>query len=76
MQMTHNVPISAAEAELLASLLRPRLALLTELLEAQVQHCHPGDASWASTAEALDLASGLLRKVATARLATRTVIKA
>jgi len=71
-----NVCIDAAEADLLASLLRPRLALLSELLEAQVQHCPPGDASWASTAEAIDLASGLLRKVASARLATRTVITA
>ena len=71
-----NVCIDAAEAELLASLLRPRLALLSELLEAQVQLCPPDDASWASTAEAIDLASGLLSKVASARLATRTVITA
>lgn len=76
MQPVHNVCISAAEADLLVSVLRPRLVLLTELLEAQVQHCPEGDSSWASTAEALDLASGLLRKVAAARLANRTLIKA
>jgi hypothetical protein len=61
--------ITAEEADLLADLLKPRTTLLLELLEAQVQHCDEGDAAWASTADALQLASGLMAKVAGARLA-------
>jgi hypothetical protein len=46
------------EARLVASLLRPQLALLSELLEVQVQLCPPGDDSWCITAEALAVARG------------------
>lgn len=63
-----NLCISAEEADLLANLLKPRIALLLELLEAQVQHCAEGDSSWASTSDALELVTGLMTKVASARL--------
>lgn len=58
-----NLPISAAEAELLVSLLRPRAHLLHELLEVQIQACEPGDDTWADTQDALRVANRTLLKV-------------
>ena len=60
-----NITISAAEADLLVSLLRPRTRLLTDLLEVQVFSCPPGCDDWADTAEALDVATEALLKVRT-----------
>ena len=63
-----NLSITAEEADLMAELLKPRTALLLELLEAQVQHCAEGDTTWASTADALQVVTGLMAKLAGARL--------
>lgn len=63
-----NISITADEAELLVGLLRPRAELLNELLDVQVQACPVGDASWASTADALELATGALIKLHNAQL--------
>lgn len=58
-----NLSITAAEAALIADLLRPRAILLTELLEVQVQACPQGCLDWADTADALAVANGVLVKV-------------
>lgn len=58
-----NLTITAAEAELLVSLLRPRAHLLHELLEVQIQACEPGDDSWADTQTALRVANKALIKM-------------
>jgi hypothetical protein len=55
--------INPLEAALLAQLLRPRVALLTELLAAQVQALPPGDDSWADTEDQLQIAAATLQKV-------------
>lgn len=58
-----NLSITAAEAALIADLLRPRATLLTELLEVQIQTCPQGCLDWADTADALAVANGALGKV-------------
>lgn len=58
-----NFDISAEEADLLASLLRPRTHLLTDLLETQVFSCPEGCTDWADTADALEVATTALLKV-------------
>ena len=63
-----NLSISAAEADLLVSLLRPRAHLLTELFEAQVQLCPRGCSDWADTSDALAVANSALIKVHNAKV--------
>jgi hypothetical protein len=58
-----HISMSAEEAALLVDLLRPRAALLAELLELQVQHSPEGCSDWADTADALTLAQGALLKL-------------
>jgi hypothetical protein len=58
-----STTITATEAALLASLLRPRVQALADLHAAQVAHLPPGDSSWAETEEQLDVAQGALAKV-------------
>jgi hypothetical protein len=62
-----NLTITRKEAELLVQLLRPRTALLHELLEVQVQALPAGDDSWADTQDALRVANGALIKVRNAQ---------
>lgn len=64
-----NIAITADEADLLVSLLRPRAHLLGELLEVQVQACPRGCSDWADTADALAVANAVLIKASNARLA-------
>jgi hypothetical protein len=54
-----QLSISAEEAALLVSLLRPRTAQLAETLEVQARHCPEGCSDWADTSDALALAMGL-----------------
>lgn len=63
-----NLTLTYREAELLVQLLRPRAALLHELLEVQVQILPAGDSSWADTSEALEVANGALIKVRNAQI--------
>jgi|GEM_PF-5275336 len=63
-----DLTLTKAEADLLVQLLRPRAELLSELFEVQVQHCPPGDDSWASTREALQVAHNALDKVRNAQV--------
>jgi len=58
-----NLTITAAEAELLVALLRPRAHLLHELLEVQIQACEPGDDTWANTQRDLRVANKALIKM-------------
>jgi hypothetical protein len=62
-----NLTITRKEAELLVQLLRPRTALLHELLEVQIQALPAGDDSWADTQDALRVANGALIKVRNAQ---------
>lgn len=62
-----NLTITRKEAELLVQLLRPRTALLHELLEVQIQALPVGDDSWADTQDALRVANGALIKVRNAQ---------
>lgn len=55
--------ITPIEAALLAQLLRTRVALLTELLAAQIQALPPGDDSWADLEDQLQIATNTLHKV-------------
>jgi hypothetical protein len=63
-----NLTITNKEAELLVQLLRPRTALLHELLEVQIQALPAGDDSWADTQDALRVAHGALIKVRNAQV--------
>ena len=63
-----TLPISADEAELLVTLLRPRASLLAEMLELQVRYCPPGCTAWADTADALAVANDALIKLRNAQL--------
>jgi hypothetical protein len=63
-----NLTITNKEAELLVQLLRPRTALLHELLEVQIQALPAGDDSWADTQDALMVANGALVKVRNAQV--------
>jgi hypothetical protein len=63
-----NLTITRKEAELLVQLLRPRTALLHELLEVQIQALPAGDDSWADTQDALRVANGALIKVRNAQV--------
>jgi hypothetical protein len=63
-----HISMSAEEAALLVDLLRPRAALLAELLELQVQHSPEGCSDWADTADALTLAQGALLKLQNAAM--------
>lgn len=63
-----NLTITNKEAELLVQLLRPRTALLHELLEVQIQSLPVGDDSWADTQDALRVAHGALIKVRNAQV--------
>lgn len=63
-----NLTITNKEAELLVQLLRPRTALLHELLEVQIQALPVGDDSWADTQDALRVAHGALIKVRNAQV--------
>lgn len=62
-----NLTLDYREAELLVQLLRPRAALLHELLEAQIQALPAGDSSWADTQDALAVACNALDKVKNAQ---------
>jgi len=62
-----QLDITPKEARLLEALLRPRLHLLNELYEAQVQALPPGDSSWADTQDALRVTSGALVKLRNAQ---------
>lgn len=59
--MKISVLLGANEALLLARLLRPRVTMLTDLLDAQVRHLPQGDASWAFTADELATAQTALQ---------------
>lgn len=74
--MTADISISAEEAALLVDLLRPRAALLAELLEVQVQHSPKGCIDWADTADALALASATLIKLQNAAMQSRALQEA
>lgn len=63
-----QLSISADEADLIVELLRPRMHLLTELLEVQVQHSPRGCADWAETADALAVANAAMIKLRNAQL--------
>ncbi len=63
-----NLTITRKEAELLVQLLRPRTALLHELLKVQIQALPAGDDSWADTQDALRVANGALIKVRNAQV--------
>lgn len=63
-----NLTITNKEAELLVQLLRPRTALLHELLKVQIQALPVGDDSWADTQDALRVAHGALIKVRNAQV--------
>lgn len=63
-----NLTITRKEAELLVQLLRPRTALLNELLEVQIQALPAGDDSWVDTQDALRVANGALIKVRNAQV--------
>lgn len=63
-----QLDITPKEARLLEALLRPRVHLLHELLEAQVQALPPGDSSWVDTQDALRITSGALVKVRNAQV--------
>ena len=65
---TQPVAITAEEAELLVTLLRPRANLLIELLDVQVQACAVGDDSWASTADALATTNSVMVKLRNAQI--------
>lgn len=58
-----NLAITAEEADLIASLIRPRALLLSELHAVQVQDCPEGCTDWADTADALSVANNALAKV-------------
>jgi hypothetical protein len=55
--------ITAIEAALLASVLRPRIQALTDLRAAQVELLPPGDSGWFDTEEQLAVANGALAKI-------------
>lgn len=63
--------LSSEQLALFESLLRPRVATLAELLDAQVQGLPPGDDSWAATEDQLDIASDAIRQIERARLGGR-----
>lgn len=63
-----QLDITPKEARLLEALLRPRVHLLSELLEAQIQALPPGDSSWADTQDALRVTNRALVKVRNAQL--------
>lgn len=63
--------VSSEQLALLESLLRPRVATLAELLDAQVQGLPPGDDSWGATEDQLDIASDAIRQIERARLGGR-----
>lgn len=64
----HTLRISCEQLELLESLLRGRVATLSELREASVQHLPPGDDGWITFEDQLDIASDALAQVERARL--------
>lgn len=63
-----NISITADEADLLVSLLRPWAHLLAELFEVQVQACPRGCSDWADTADALAVVNSALVKVRNAQV--------
>lgn len=75
-RVASEISISAEEAALLVDLLRPRAALLAELLEVQVQHCPEGCTDWSDTSDALVLARATLIKLQNAAMQSRALQEA
>lgn len=52
--------LNPTQAAMIAALLRPRLLLLGELFDAQVQALPPGDCAWCETADEIQSLKGAL----------------